>query len=60
MLNKLHMPLLEEVGNDGFSGCKNLTELNLPALKVCNGFYGCTTLSSLILPNLVEIGSNAF
>ena len=40
--------------------CDNLTELDLPSLRICNGFHSCSQLSSLRLPNLVEIGSDGF
>ena len=55
-LVKISLAKLEVVGENVFDGCENLLEIELPALKTCDGFSNCPKLSILKLPNLEEIG----
>lgn len=55
---------VKRICNYAFSGCKELTTVNLPESLCfigCGAFQGCTKLESITFPpNLVEISNNAF
>ncbi len=51
------------IGNEAFSGCKNLKTVVITGDAVSIGdsaFRGCTVLDTLVLPGMTTIGGNAF
>ena len=54
--------VITEIGDWGFFGCTNLTNVTLPStLTGVHGFSGCTSLTSITLPSgLTHIGDFAF
>ena len=58
----VNLPLLEQIGDDAFSGCKNLTTVvlsQLPSLRRIerDAFFRCTSLQSVSLTNLPQLES---
>ncbi len=52
------------IGSDAFSGCSNLTSIEIPSSVTSIGkgaFFGCSSLTSIVIPNSVtNIGAYAF
>ena len=50
------------VSNLGFSGCKSLSDVNLPSVKTIGdrGFTSCTALKYISLPSLTTLGARNF
>lgn len=54
---------LQQIGENAFSGCKNLQSLSIPAVQSIenSAFYGCSGLTQVVLPSgLALIGEGAF
>ena len=56
------MPEATTIGDDAFSNCKSLKEIELPqATTVGNkAFYNCTALTSVNLPQATALGDDVF
>lgn len=63
-LNKIDLPLVQEIRKSAFANCTRLTKINLPEILTQIGpksFENCVNLQSIKIPNsVIEIGESIF